>query len=131
VVPGMMRRFHEAKTKNLDEVTIWGTGSPRREFLHVDDLAEALYLLMHEYNAPDPINVGTGEDCTILELSQMMKEVVGFKGEIVTDTSKPDGTPRKVLDVSRVRALGWKPRHSLLAGLKETYAWAIKENLLS
>jgi GDP-L-fucose synthase len=125
VIPGMMRRFHEAKNKGLKEVQIWGTGTPRREFLHVDDLADALVMLMDRYEASQTINVGTGEDCTILELAQLMKETTGFPGEITLDRTKPDGTPRKVLDVSRIREIGWKPARSLKNGLQETYRWAL------
>jgi GDP-L-fucose synthase len=126
VIPGMMRRFHDAKLKNLPEVVIWGTGKPMREFLHVDDLAMAVQVLMEKYDNKQTINVGTGQDCTIAELAETMKEVVGYQGKIVYDTSKPDGTPRKVLDVSRIKALGWAPRYSLRDGLSDTYAWALK-----
>jgi GDP-L-fucose synthase len=125
VIPGMMRRFHEAKTSGCDEVVVWGSGSPRREFLHVDDLAEALVMLMREYESDQMINVGTGEDVTISELAQMMKKVTGFEGRIVFDTSKPDGPPRKLLDVSRIRARGWSPKIPLEQGLRETCAWAV------
>lgn len=126
VIPGIMRRFHEAKIKNLPAVTIWGTGSPRREFLHVDDLAQAVVLLMNNYSEPSIINVGTGEDITLRELSETVKDVVGFKGDILFDTSKPDGTPRKVLDVSKIRRLGWAPQYSLREGLAMTYSWALE-----
>lgn len=129
VIPGMMRRFHEAKVAGEKEVVIWGTGKPRREFLFVDDLAEALWVLMDRYAEPTTINVGTGEDCSILDLSYLMKKTVGFEGEITCDTSKPDGTPRKVLDVSRIKALGWEPGHSLEEGLKKAYAWAIENKV--
>lgn len=126
VIPGMMRRFHEAKVRNDSHVTVWGTGTPKREFLNVDDLAEALILLMERYEDPTTINVGTGTDITIRELSEIMKKVVGFKGEIKFDTSKPDGTPRKVLDVSRITKLGWKPKIELETGLAATYRWALE-----
>ena len=129
VIPGMMRRFHEAKTQNLPSVTVWGTGTPRREFLYVDDLAEALFLLMRKYEDPQIINVGTGEDCTIDELARAMKKTTGFPGEICFDTSKPDGTPRKVLDVSRIKALGWSPRHTLSDGLATTYRWVLDQKV--
>ena len=129
VIPGMMRRFHEAKLKKLPEVVIWGTGTPRREFLYVDDLADALLNLMDRYDAPTTINVGTGIDGTILELAHTMKEVVGYEGEIKTDPSKPDGTPRKVLNISRIKELGWSPQHSLRDGLAKTYAWALQERV--
>jgi len=130
VIPGMMRRFHEAKVKELPEVVIWGTGTPKREFLHVDDLANALCLLMERYNSPQTINVGTGKDCTIRELAEAMRDVVGYKGEIRLDTSKPDGTPRKVLDVGRIQALGWAPKYSLRDGLADTYRWALEQGKL-
>lgn len=124
VIPGMMRRFHQAKVNNQPEVTIWGTGNPRREFLFVDDLADGILTVLDRYEGPGTINVGTGQDCTILELSQLMAEVVGYEGKIATDSSKPDGTPRKVLDVSRISGLGWRPSVSLRDGLALTYRWA-------
>ena len=124
VIPGMMRRFHEAKISGANEVTVWGTGSPRREFLHVDDLARAVVLLMNRYEEPGTINVGTGSDITIRELAEMMKEVVGFEGDLRFDTTKPDGTPRKLLDTTRLRSLGWTPKVPLREGLTQTYAWA-------
>ena len=130
VIPGMMRRFHEAKRNQLSEVVIWGTGTPKREFLHVDDLASAVLLLMEQYSGPGTINVGTGEDCTILELAETMRDVVGFQGDIRLDPSKPDGTPRKVLDVSRIQSLGWRPTYSLRKGLEHTYRWALEEGVL-
>ncbi len=130
VVPGMMRRFHEAKQKGLSEVTVWGSGTPMREFLHVDDLAQGLVLLMRNYESEETINIGTGEDCTIRELAEMMKEVVGYSGRIAFDTSKPDGTPRKILDVSRIRALGWKHSYSLREGLQNAYHWALENRAL-
>lgn len=125
VIPGLMRRFHEAKIAGAASVTTWGTGTPRREFLHVDDLASALILIMQKYSDPSIINVGTGEDVTLRELSEMMREIVGFQGVIEFDPSKPDGTPRKVLDVSKVRSLGWSPAFSLSEGLRSTYTWAL------
>jgi GDP-L-fucose synthase len=130
VIPGMMRRFHEAKLSNAPQVTIWGTGSPRREFLHVDDLAEALIMLMKKYEGPGTINVGTGEDCTIGELARLMKEVVGYPGDLVFDSTKPDGTPRKVLDIQRIRTLGWEPQISLAKGLESTYRWTLDKGVL-
>lgn len=129
VIPGMMRRFHEAKEFGKNGVVVWGTGKPKREFLHVDDLAEALVLLLQTYEDPHVINVGTGEDCSIAELSLLMQEVVGFKGEVNFDTSKPDGTVRKVLDVSRLRSFGWSPRIPLREGLRDTYEWALSRGL--
>lgn len=123
VIPGLIRRFHAAKVANDPEVAIWGTGAPRREFLHVDDLADALVLLMERYSAHEHINVGYGQDQTVAELAALVAQAVGYPGRIVTDPSKPDGMPRKILDISRMSALGWAPRISLEAGLKETYAW--------
>lgn len=130
VIPGLMRRFHEAKVAGAPSVTTWGTGTPRREFLHVDDLAAALLVIMEKYSDPTIINVGTGEDVTLRELSEMMREVVGFKGSIEFDTSKPDGTPRKVLDVSKVRSLGWQPSFTVFEGLRSTYEWALANGKL-
>lgn len=123
VIPALMRRFHEAKMRGDSEVVVWGTGKPRREFLHVDDLADALVFLMKEYDEPGFINVGTGEDISIGELAQMVKEVVGYPGDLRFDREKPDGTPRKLLDVSRIFSLGWRPRLNLKDGLSETYRW--------
>tara|TARA_A100001035_G_scaffold201153_1_gene161499 strand:- start:1 stop:909 length:909 start_codon:yes stop_codon:yes gene_type:complete len=122
VLPAMIRKFHEADT---NVVTCWGDGSPKREFLHVDDLAEALYLLMNQYSDASPINVGTGEDVTIKELAETVGSVVGNK-EIEWDTSKPNGTPRKVLDVSKIKSMGWKPTISLRDGIESTYQDYIK-----
>jgi GDP-L-fucose synthase len=129
VIPGMMRRFHEAKQSGKSEVVVWGTGKPMREFLHVDDLADALLLIMDKYESEETINVGTGIDGTIAELAQAMKEVVGYEGKIVFDSSKPDGTPRKVLDISKLRALGAKEPRSLKQGLTETYRWALNQKV--
>jgi GDP-L-fucose synthase len=131
VIPGMMRRFHEAKMKGSPSVTTWGTGTPRREFLHVDDLAAALLLVMDKYSGQNIINVGTGEDVTLRELSETMRDIVGFEGEIEFDTSKPDGVMRKVLDVSKISALGWRPTFSLQDGLKATYSWALANGIFS
>jgi GDP-L-fucose synthase len=125
VIPGMMRRFHEAKTAGSAKVTVWGTGKPLREFMFSDDLASALLLLMDRYSEESTINVGTGQECTIAELSLAMKETVGFAGTLEFDPSKPDGTPRKVLDSSRLLALGWRPQIGLQEGLKRAYAWAL------
>ncbi len=129
VIPGMMRRFHEAKLQNSPEVVIWGTGKPRREFLFVDDLAEGVRVLMERYEESSTINLGTGADCSILELATLMKETVGYEGDIVCDTTKPDGTPRKVLDVSKIRALDWEPEYNLEQGLKQTYTWALENGV--
>lgn len=130
VIPGMMRRFDEARRAGAATVSVWGTGAPLREFLHVDDLAEALYMLMESYEDQQTINVGTGQEVTIRELAEAMRATVGFEGEIEFDASKPDGTPRKVLDSSRILALGWKPKHSLREGLASTYRWAIENGAL-
>jgi GDP-L-fucose synthase len=123
VLPALIRKFHEARVQGRPEVVVWGTGSPRREFLHVDDLADACFFLMRHYDRDEHINVGTGEDLTIRELAELVREVVGFPGDIVYDTAKPDGTPRKLLDISRLRGVGWKPRISLREGVESTYAW--------
>ena len=123
VLPGMIRRFHEAVQTGADEVVVWGTGTPRREFLHVDDLARACVMLLEQYDDPAPINVGVGEDVSIRELAGIVAEIVGFEGAIVQDTSKPDGTPRKLLDVSRINALGWRPEIGLREGIAQTYDW--------
>jgi len=123
VLPAMIRRFHEAKIQNLSEVTLWGTGSPRREFLHVDDLARACLHLLSGYHDGMPINVGYGEDVTIKELAETVAHIIGFDGEMKWDTSKPDGTPQKLLDTSRINALGWKPTITLEDGIRDTYRW--------
>lgn len=121
VLPALIRKFHEAAKQGLPEVVIWGTGSPRREFLHVDDLAEACYFLMQTYNQAGFLNIGTGEDLSILELAHLIRSVVGYEGRIVHDLEKPDGTPRKLLDVSRLKALGWESGISLEAGIRSVY----------
>lgn len=126
VVPGLMRRFHEAARAGAAEVVVWGSGKPRREFLHVDDLADALFVLMQEYEQPEFVNVGCGEDFEIRELAEMIGATVGFDGRIVYDPNKPDGTPRKLLDVSRMRELGWQAQIPLADGLRSTYAWALE-----
>jgi GDP-L-fucose synthase len=131
VIPGMMRRFHEAKVAGAASVTTWGTGTPRREFLHVDDLAAALLVVMDKYSGQNIINVGTGEDVTLRQLSETMRDIVGFQGEIQFDTSKPDGVMRKVLDVSKINALGWRPTYSLQDGLRATYGWALANGIFS
>jgi GDP-L-fucose synthase len=122
VLPALIRRFHEAAAAGRPEVAAWGTGTPRREFLHVDDLAEACAFLLGQANPPEWINVGTGTDVTIRELTELVAEVTGYRGRIIWDASKPDGTPRKLLDVSRLTALGWRARIGLRAGLEQTYA---------
>lgn len=120
VLPALVRKFSEAKENNADSVEIWGTGSPKREFMHVDDLADACMFLMHEYNNSELINVGVGEDVSIKELALLIKELTSFNGEVKFDTSKPDGTPRKLMDVSKLNNLGWSHSISLEEGLKET-----------
>lgn len=119
----LLRKAHEAKTRNAKELTVWGTGEPRREFLHVDDLVAACLLLLEKYDSPEIINIGSGEDVTIRELAKLICEVVGFDGELVWDNTKPDGTPRKLLDTTRIRALGWKPVIPLRDGIARTYEW--------
>jgi GDP-L-fucose synthase len=123
VLPAMIRKFHDAKIKNLPAVTLWGTGSPRREFLHVDDLAAACLHLLTSYDEDISINVGCGSDISIRELAETVQAVVGFQGNILWDESKPDGTPRKLLDTSRVNSLGWKPTVTLQDGVEATYKW--------
>jgi GDP-L-fucose synthase len=121
VLPALIRRFHDAREAGFDEVTAWGSGSPRREFLHVDDLADACFFLLGREDFPDWINVGTGTDVTIRELTEMVAEVVGYRGRISWDASRPDGTPRKLLDVSRLSAMGWRSRIALREGIASTY----------
>ena len=123
VLPALIRRFHEARLSGAESVVIWGTGNPRREFLYVDDLAEALVFLMQNYSEDAHINVGCGSDLTILELARMVAEVVGYAGTIATDPSKPDGTPQKLLNVSRIHALGWTAKTGLRDGVEKAYAW--------
>ena len=125
VIPALMRKAHEAKLRGDRQLVIWGSGTPRREFLHVDDAADALVHLMTHYSAASQVNVGVGSDLTILELAKLIAEVVGFIGEIVTDPSKPDGTPRKLLDVSMLASLGWHPKIGLKQGLASTYQWFV------
>jgi len=121
VLPALIRKFHEAKVQNRDKVVIWGTGTPRREFLFADDLAEACLFLMENYDEKDIINVGSGTDHTISELAQIIKGIIGYKGEIVYDHTKPDGTPRKLMDSSRMYSLGWKPVTGLKEGIQQAY----------
>ena len=126
VMPAMIRKVHEARQSGAPSVTMWGTGSPRREFLHVDDLAAAVLFLLEHYDSPDTINVGVGEDVTIRELAELVTTTIGYDGALDWDTSKPDGTPRKLLDVSRLQALGWTPTIGLAEGLASTYAWFLE-----
>lgn len=123
VLPALIRKFHEARRSGAPEVVIWGTGTPRREFLYVDDLADACVHLMQGYDEPEIVNVGVGEDVSILEVAQLVREIVGYEGAITHDLSKPDGTPRKLLDVSKLSALGWRAQTSLRDGIAKTYRW--------
>jgi GDP-L-fucose synthase len=127
VLPALIRRFHEAREHQLPQVVLWGTGKPMREFLHVDDLASACLYLLNNYDAPEPINVGTGEDIAINQLATIVAEIVGYKGAIRWDDSKPDGTPRKLLDVSRIHALGWRHKINLEDGIAMTYKWFMSQ----
>jgi len=126
VLPALIRRFHEAKESGASEVVLWGTGTPLREFLHVDDLAAASLFLLENYDSPETINVGVGEDLTIRELAEIVADVVGYDGELVQDFSKPDGSPRKLLDVSRINDLGWKATVPLREGIASTYTWFLE-----
>jgi GDP-L-fucose synthase len=126
VLPALIRKAHEARLKHLPEMVVWGSGEPRREFLHVDDLAEASVFLMLHYDSADIINVGVGEDISIRELAELICRIVGYKGRLVFDASKPDGTPRKLLDVSRLQNLGWRPRINLEEGIAQVYQWFLK-----
>ena len=123
VLAALLRKAHEAKTRKNSELIVWGSGKPRREFLHVDDLASACVLLLEQYDSPEIINVGFGEDISIRELAELICDVVGFDGELTWDASKPDGTPRKLLDVTKLQALGWKPSIRLRNGISQTYEW--------
>jgi GDP-L-fucose synthase len=123
VLPALIRKFHEARNRGDDSVEIWGTGTPRREFLHVDDLADAVIFMLRNYEDEKIVNVGWGEDVTIRELADLVKSAIGYRGTLSFDPSKPDGTPRKLLDVSRMNALGWRPRIPLKAGIESTYSW--------
>jgi GDP-L-fucose synthase len=121
VLPALIRKFHEAKINQSPSVEVWGTGSPLREFLHVDDLAEACYFLMQQYNEKQFVNVGCGEDLSIKSLAEMIQSIVGFQGELIWNTEKPDGTPRKLMDVSMIKALGWSPKINLIQGITDVY----------
>jgi len=127
VLPALLRRFHEAALRGDDELVVWGTGTPRREFLHVDDMAAACVLLLREYESPQPINVGSGSEVTIAELATLLARVTGFTGRIVFDPSRPDGMPRKLMDSSRLRALGWVPEIALEDGVRDVLSWYVKQ----
>jgi GDP-L-fucose synthase len=126
VVPALLRRIHDAKLRRSANIEVWGTGRPRREFLHVDDLAAAAIQLIKRYSAEMPVNVGTGVDISIAELTTIIAKVVGYSGNFLFDRTKPDGTPRKLLDVRRIEALGWRPRIELFEGLRQTYQWFVE-----
>ena len=126
VLPALMRKFHEAKTSGNPSVEVWGTGAPKREFLHVDDLADATVYLMETYDGKQIVNIGVGKDISIKQLAEKVKMIVGYTGEIVFDTSKPDGTPRKLVDVTKIHALGWQSKISLDEGIEQTYQWFLK-----
>jgi GDP-L-fucose synthase len=126
VLPALIRKVHEAKQGGAKEVSVWGSGTPRREFLHVDDLADACFFLLENYGSPEIVNIGCGEDVSIRELAEIVCEVLGFEGSLVFDTSKPDGTPRKLMHVGRLLDLGWKPRIALKDGISYAYAWFLK-----
>jgi GDP-L-fucose synthase len=123
VLPALIRRFHEAKVRGDESVTVWGTGTPRREFLHVDDMADAVVYLLHNYDSEDIVNIGCGEDVAISELAELVMSVIGFGGRLIFDPTKPDGTPRKLLDVTRLNGLGWRAKIPLKAGIEQTYGW--------
>jgi GDP-L-fucose synthase len=129
VVPAMLRKFHEAKIREDQTVTLWGTGTPRREFLYVNDLADACIFLMNHYDEPEIINIGVGKDISIRELAEMIQKIVDFRGEIIWDASKPDGTPRKLLSVGHLSRLGWQAKTRLVEGLTETYGWYCHKGL--
>jgi GDP-L-fucose synthase len=126
VLPALIRKVHEAKQAGASEVAVWGSGTPRREFLHVDDLADACFFLLENYDSPEIVNIGCGEDVSIKELAQTVCEVLGFEGSLIFDVSKPDGTPRKLMHVGRLLGLGWKPRIGLKEGIRDTYGWFLK-----
>jgi GDP-L-fucose synthase len=128
VLPALIRKVHEAKKDGAQEVSVWGSGTPRREFLHVDDLADACFFLLENYDSPEIMNIGCGEDFSIRELAETVCEVLGFEGALVFDSSKPDGTPRKLMNVGRLLALGWKPRIGLKDGIRDAYDWFLKNS---
>jgi GDP-L-fucose synthase len=129
VLPALIRKAHEGKARGEREMVVWGTGAPRRELLHVDDCADALVLVLKRYSDAEPINIGSGEDCTILELARVVAEVVGFAGEIALDRTKPDGTPRKLMDGAKLKALGWRPRIGLREGIADAYRAFLEEGM--
>lgn len=126
VLPALLRRFHEAKVRSDERVVVWGSGKPLREFLNVDDLADAVVFLLENYSGLEHVNIGSGKEVSIKELAELVKEVVGFKGELIWDSSKPDGTPRKLMDSSMLQSLGWQPKISLRDGLVDTYKWYLE-----
>ena len=126
VLPALIRKVHEAKASGARSVSVWGTGTPRREFLHVDDLADACLFLLKNYDSPEIVNIGCGEDVSIRELAETVRETLGFDGDLVFDTSKPDGTPRKLLNIEKIRSLGWTPRIPLREGILDAYAWFLQ-----
>jgi GDP-L-fucose synthase len=130
VLPALIRKFHDAKTNNKSRVTLWGSGKPKRELMEVDEFARALLLIVEKYDDAETINIGTGKDLSIKEISEIVKEVVGFQGEVVWDDSKPDGTPRKLLDISKITKLGYQPHEDLKTGIAKTYEW-FKQELVS
>jgi GDP-L-fucose synthase len=127
VLPALIRKFHDAKTNNESKVTLWGSGKPKRELMEVDEFARALMLIVEKYDDAETINIGTGKDLSIKEISEIVKEVVGFHGEVVWDESKPDGTPRKLLDISKITKLGYQPHEDLKTGITKTYEWFTQE----
>ena len=130
VLPALIRKFHEAKIDNESSVEIWGTGKPRREFLHVNDCADACVALMNNKTINNLTNIGVGHDLSIAELAKLIKKIVGFDGRIHYNTSKPDGVPRKVTDTNKIKSIGWKPKISLEVGIKETYQWFLRNKVL-
>jgi GDP-L-fucose synthase len=127
VLPALIRKFHDAKTNNEPKVTLWGSGKPKRELMEVDEFARALLLIVEKYDDAETINIGTGKDLSIKEISEIVKEVVGFQGEVTWDESKPDGTPRKLLDITKLRNLGYQPHEELKTGISKTYEWFKRE----
>ena len=131
VLPALIRRFHEAKITDSESISIWGTGNPRREFLHSDDLADGVLFLMENYNDSEIVNVGCGEGQTIKVLAETIREVVGYSGSLAFDSSRPDGTPQKILDISKIRVLGWTPEIPLKKGLEQVYQWYLSQDISS